>query len=397
MHRLDILTALLRHSGARRQGYVLILVLGLTTVITALGLAFINANGTTLTQAENRYRATRAQYASESGVAAAQHFLLYPPASVAEGDYWHGGNNLLIDGTADHFNVTVQQSATDTNRYTVSSTGVAFDGNGVTAVGKRRIVAEMLCPERPLYEVNHALLCSQGLTVPSNVTINGNVHANGAMNGSGVCNGAGSATLTLLWLTGTPPSPQSSLAPAVSIPNVTVAGCTTYSVQGTTYNARSYSSNSMEGSEATALNAIDMSATNPGRIIKPPAGDFTIKSGARLNGMLIVQGNLRIDGTGIQINAVSKYPALLVTGSISFHSDSVSAVITGPVRCNGFDQNGRQSCSLTINGCCITSSGFSSGSGNVFAFNWTLAGSRFWDFSRSGTLKPVTILSWKEG
>src|ERR1043166_4256202 len=94
--------------GARRA-YILILVLGLTAVVTALGMSFINANGTAAIQGDNRYRSARAQYVSESGISVAAHYLMNPPTGVTFGDYWRGAASVAVDASSDFVNVQVAQ------------------------------------------------------------------------------------------------------------------------------------------------------------------------------------------------------------------------------------------------------------------------------------------------
>jgi len=68
------------HRGCRtRRGYILIVVLGLTLLVTSLGIAFLEANSTAMPEAFNRLHAARAQYLAESGIHIASHYLIVPP------------------------------------------------------------------------------------------------------------------------------------------------------------------------------------------------------------------------------------------------------------------------------------------------------------------------------
>ena len=55
----------------RRGAYILIVVLGLTAVVTTLGWAFLDAQSTVVPEAVNWVGAIRSQYLAESGIALA--------------------------------------------------------------------------------------------------------------------------------------------------------------------------------------------------------------------------------------------------------------------------------------------------------------------------------------
>ena len=56
-------------------------------------------------------------------------------------------------------------------------------------------------------------------------------------------------------------------------------------------------------------------------------GDLTIKSGTEVDGTLIVQGNLNVEGSNVLIHSRDGFPALIVTGNLTF-SNLVASTMT---------------------------------------------------------------------
>lgn len=383
----------------RRPGYILIVVLGITAVIVSLGLAFINANSTVIPEAANRYRAARARYIAESGVQAGIHYLLYPPATVTDGDYWRGATNISVDDTTDYVDVAVQQDPSDVHQFQITATGVAHDFDGIRLAGKHKITATVLRPPEPKWRVPFALYSGAYLDVPTTAEVQGDLHAESDIVGYGWCNGAISATGSIDWQGTGPPTSITPLAPSVASPPVDPSLYTSYVHKGNTYSARNWPYNDIYWNEAQNLNGQDWSTTNPGRIIKPPVGSLLLRDMVRLSGTLVVEGNLLISGNGIQVNSVDGYPALVVTGDIRFASDSSDIVIDGSVLCGGrIDDRGRP-VSLEITGACMVHGSNplnSSGAMDTFRFVWSPTRSVFWDLASTARHEPMTILSWQE-
>src|SRR5205823_4486234 len=121
--------------------------------------------------------------------------------------------------------------------------------------------------------------------------VTGDIHTNGALTGTGWCNGALSACGTVSWTgTGSPTSSTPS-ATAVTAPSTNLMKYAIYTIRGKSYTATAYSSGTMRDTDATALNAIDMSATNPGRIIVATNPPLAFRLNANLNGTLVINGD----------------------------------------------------------------------------------------------------------
>ncbi len=384
-----------RRPVSGRRGYILVAVIGIAVLVTGLGLAFFEANSTAMPEASNRLYATRAQYLAESGVQLGIHFLMYPPAGTP-GEYWTGGTGIVIDDTSDFTDVMVAAVAGDPERFTVTAGGLAHDHDGQVR-GRQVVQADVYVPYGRHWRIPYAVTGSP-TTVPARVAIYGDIHSNSLLTGLGWCQGNVSAVGTALWTGSGPPASVTSLADPFTTPAINAALYLNYNVNGADYAAYSYAKNQLSQSDADLLNAVDMSATNPGRIVAPPVGNFTIQDAARLTGSLVVRGDLEIGGSNIEITAAPGFPALVVTGDIRFTANGADARIDGSVLCGGGLSDGlRPGISFRTVGAFIMNGEF-----NILAldgdyrFTWDQSRARFWNFENTADRKPVTLLSWKE-
>lgn len=387
----------------KRRAYILVFVLGITTVVTALGLSYIAANGTVMTQATNRYAAVRAQYVAESGVVLAGHFLQYPPTTVAAGGVYPGATGLAIDETFDTVGVTVTTSS-PANRYLMRATSTVRNSTGTSSLATQRVQAEVIVPPLPKWTLTQALLCRDAVTVPAGVSIKGNLHSNTSVNGpllGGSCTGAVTACGTALWLASGPPTSVLSLQPSVTLPSASTSLYSAYSIRGKSYSAYTgYSKNSMSSSDAASLQSIvnAASATNPGSVVILPSGAFKLSDSVTFNGLLVVRGDLEIDGSGNALTAKTDFPALVVTGSIKHTRSAASLTVTGPVVCGGeISDNGHSAAHMTFTGAVVAVAGVSKTAANgSLTITYSRAGATFWDLSRTNPPTPMTLLKWQE-
>ncbi len=386
----------LRRLKRQRRAYILVAVLGIAVLVTGLGLAFFEANSTAMPEASNRLYATRAQYLAESGVHLGMHYLMYPPTGTT-GDYWTGGTGIAIDGTSDYTDVVVTDVPGDPERYVISTDGFAHDFD-VQVRGKQSVQAEVYVPYGRKWRIPYAVTGTPA-TVPVRVQIFGDIHSNSALIGLGWCQGNVSAVGAASWPGSGPPASVTTLADPVAMPSMDVnVYYINYNINGTDYNAYAYARNEMEDLDSDALNAIDMSATNPGRIIAPVAGDFVLQRDARLTGSLVVRGDLLINGSNIEITAVQDFPALVVTGSVRFTVDGADARVYGSVLCDGnLTDELRSGIQFRTWGAFILNGGFDiKALDGDYRFTQDQTRSQFWNFENAGERKPATLLSWKE-
>ena len=382
--------------STRRRGYILIIVLGLTAIISTLGLSFLNAHSTVMPEAVNRFRATRARYLAESGVDIATHFLLYPPTTVSADGYWPGANGIAVDGTSDYTDVAVQQDAGDPNQFTVTALGVAHDFDGTTVVGKQTVTAQVLRPFDGKWRIPYGYLARGLAILPATVQVLGDVHSNNALLGNGWCQGNVSAAGAASWPGSGPPASVSSMQPVFTPPPADSALYAAYSIKGKDYTAHALGRRDLTPGQANAVNAIDMSLTNPGRILLADPGDFTLRSAATLTGTLVVAGDLKFHQNTL-LTAVANYPALVVTGDIVADKDEAKLTVIGSVICGGsILDRGRPNVFLSVRGACTAGTFDLSRGDGTYIFRWDPAYSVFWNLAESEAAYPATLLDWKE-
>jgi len=385
-----------RHHARGRRGFILILVLGLTVVVTTLGISFLESNSTAMPEAVNRAAAARARYLAESGIALGTRYLMHPPSTVAPGGYWTGGTGIAIDATSDYTNVVIAQDAVDPKLFTIAAMGIVKDPDGAIR-GKRSSAAQVIVPDDGKWHIPYAILGSS-MTIPATVTVQGDIHANGTLLGFGNCTGNVSASGLANWMGTGPPASVTSGAAQYARPQADPTLYATYNIRGTSYTAdTSLGGYFLNSSAASSLNAIDMSATNPGRIIMAPAGDFELRKNVQLIGTLVVQGNLMLSD-GVQVTALAGYPALVVTGDIVFWSGNMAATVLGSVICGGIiNDGGYNNLTLSVTGAFVTGNGFNIfNSSGAYVLTWDRNLATFWDFRKSSEQFPITILNWKE-
>ncbi|MFH1416761.1 MAG: hypothetical protein ABII12_00525 [Planctomycetota bacterium] len=377
------------------RGYILIVVLALTAVVTTLGWAFLDAHSTVMPAAANRQASTRAQYLAESGIDIGTHFVMYPPTTVAAGDYWTGASGIAIDATADYVNVSVTQDAGDDDLYEIKALGVVHNPDG-TVRGKHQISAEVLVPSKK-WEIPFAWLGTHTAWLQGPSEIYGDVHSNGNIQEEGWCNGALSAVGWVWWMGYGPVPPMTQNVDPYPAPSADPAVYATYHLGGTDYTAYVYNKSDMDVADVTALNAMDMSATNPGRIILAKPGDFKLKNDVSLVGTLVVAGDLKFEER-VQLTAVADYPALVVTEDIRADKDDASIEIVGSVLCGGWIwDNNKEDVVMSVTGAVIAGEGlYLEENDGDYTFTWDAARATFWNFEDASEPLPATMLTWEE-
>ncbi len=392
-------------SHGRRRAYILLIVLAFTALASSLGMSFLEANSTVMPEAVNYSGTVRAEVLASSGIAMASHYLLYPPTTVDLFSYYTGASGATIDSSGDYFDVSVSRSdkwsppKTDLNLYRLIATGVAKDPSGAIRA-KRSITAEIQAPPIGKWQFTQALWSNSTLYVPSQAFVTGDLHTNGNLTGNGSCTGAISASGTAIWTGSGPPKSVVSLASAISAPTIAPYQAAKYTIRGVMYSTYFLNKNDLSQSDTDALNAIDMSATNPGRIIILKDGNAKLHKDTNVNGTIVVNGRLEFEESGSRsITAVAGFPALVVTGDIRVNNNDSITTVTGSILCGGImDTNSKDRSSITVTGTCLAVGGLDipkPTSSQVF--NWSATWSVFWDIQNVPPApQPMTILDWKE-
>jgi len=437
-----------RRAAHRRSapGYALVLVLMFAALVTIAGTGFLAFHSLEAPQAYNMRGAVRADYLAGSAVSIASHYLAIPPSTVTAGNYWTGASGLSIDGTTDTVDITVTRDLVRPTIYTVSSTGIVRDPDG-TVRARKSVTADINTPPPKSWTLSRVFNSAGATTITNHTTLKGSLHANGNVTGQvgSSCQGVITATGSISWAGGGPPSSMQPNSTALALPTVNTSAWSRYVVHGVVYQPRTISSSSLgtlsvvtEGgtlsslfvllangkiavvdllgsllggllglgadvqvvTSSSGLTGASLSAshflksTNPGGVLVS-TGDLDLNSLA-LVGTLVVPGRLRVRSLQtVSITSMPNYPALVVTGDLEVE-DWSNFTVNGPVLVGGRIRGQRPT--INASGAWLsTGAGFDSDfvSGGSAALVYTTDFADFYDFSAT-VGHPMTLLRWTE-
>jgi hypothetical protein len=300
----------------RRRAFALVHVMIVVAMASVLGLAMLSGSALQVQQGINARLAGEADALAESGVNLAMYYLQYPSRAPAlKSGYWPGGTGMTL-GAASHgtFDVAVSRDMSDPQVYYVTSTGKASSGAGAPGQIARTVKAKLRV--QPGLQVRHGLLAGGNLTLGLNVKVtSGNVIVDGSLANYGiVLNTAWARSFPVLgsilkWL-------QLSAEAKVELPRPATIE---------KYDAYVYADGRAYPRERLAVSAI--TSTTLGSHSANPLGVYWSEGGLTLgdnvtvNGTLVVQGDLILNGGNVKITAPPGQPALIVTGSIRTRSN----------------------------------------------------------------------------
>jgi hypothetical protein len=290
-----------------RKGSALLVVLFIVMAITILSLGFLSRSDVELACGENMILKTQMDYLAESGLEHARGLILNPQDVSSE--YWSGDvRQQLATGSDDYYNVSVVKLDEYGCNYQITCNAYRKKGND--EIGRSSLEAELRL------DPCIAFWTQESTTVLNSVTINGDVYCNGTLTNNSIINGdvfanglVGSGSITGRQKT----TGDLSLA----WPQVTVGD---YSPDQT-------------------IEANSLEDTNKAGVLYCP-NDIELSGNVNVVGMLIVEANLTITGSGNVITAGKNLPAMLVTGDLIIKDDgrlviNGLAVVNGEVRIDG--------------------------------------------------------------
>lgn len=300
------------------KGVALLLVLGIIMAITLLSLGFIARCDTELACGQNMtIRVQMDQMAASS----LEHVrgLLLNPQEVADA-YWTGGALLRLDpNTNDFYDVTVDAN----DECTFDVVCEAYRLTNGEKIGASSLSASIrLDPSIGLWS-------GQDLYVYENWSITGDVYTPGTLNNPG---------------------------PSSAIDGDLFASGLTGDIIGATKDAGNLTLNWPPLTSSYDNTAYTSSPIGPGTVsgtygltnIWKSSGDL-ILDGATVNGMLLVDGDLTIQGSGVRLTAAKNLPAVYVTGDLILHT-ATDLRIQGLVAVDGDVLVGRDSTDLQVLG-----------------------------------------------
>ncbi|MDD4889852.1 MAG: hypothetical protein PHU85_07955 [Phycisphaerae bacterium] len=318
-------------TSRRHGGYALVLVIGLVAAVSVLGLSYIEDNSLTVQGSNNLCNLSRARYVAESGVEQAIFWLgeTNPPNANADG-YWPGATRQLVDTSGnDCCDVSVARDENDATRFCVTSVGYVMK-NATEPLLSHRVTVWVTRSLDPTVTLNYALLVEGTSSLSGNQTYNGPVHSNGSIINNGTI--AGNMTACGWALYGGGHRPTGTVAgyqAAVSFPDFEYNNFTSYKLNNATCAAAVYTSPNMQAGYVVP----NADTTNPGRVVYAGStrGYVTLKSNLALQGTLVVQGDVYLNGTNITITPQPGFPAIVASGHIYFQGASNTATLNGAV------------------------------------------------------------------
>ena len=291
-----------------RRGAALLIVLFIVMTITVLSLGFMSRCDTELACGQNMMLHAQIDSLAYSGLEQAKGLLLYPQDSAASAaGYWEGASGQQLASGNDYYDVSVAiHTAADTDpayRCTYDVNCESYRLKSGVKVGRSAIAAELRIDQCIAYWAD------TGSSIPSRMTVNGDVYCDGNLLNGGAINGDVFASA----LSGSA-SGQTKARSEVSVawPNVTLADFTSrYSVQ----------------TLAATVGGVQYGPYTPTKVCYYN-GTLTLSGGAVIEGMLAVNGDLQVSGTGNIITAGKNLPALYVRGDIIIQ-DNAELTVNG--------------------------------------------------------------------
>jgi len=294
--KMKFLNSKFKIQNSKEDGVALLVVLFIIMAITILSLGFMSRSDVELACGENMVLRTQMDYLAESGLEHAKGLILNPQDVASE--YWTGATaQQLAAGSEDYYDVGVVRDTNDCCNYIIDCNSYRMkDGQ---EIGRSSLSAQLRL------DPCIGLWIGSATTIWTGIRINGDVYCNGTLENKGVINGdvfagtlSGSGSiagrlkatsdLSLVW------------------PRVTVTDFTSR------YSTVTISSGSLSGVTLGPYG-------NPVQVCYR-SGDLLLAGDVRIESMLVVVGNLTIQGDRNMIVAPKNLPALLVTGDLTLKS-----------------------------------------------------------------------------
>jgi len=276
-----------RRNKINRRGAVLLVVLFVVMAITILSLGFLSRSDVELVCGGNMILRTEMDYLAESGLEHARGLILNPQDVGSQ--YWAGDvRQQLVAGSDDYYDVNVVSFGECNYQITCD----AYREKNGEKIGRSSLEAELRL------DPCIAFWAGASTTISQRITINGDVYCNGALINIGTINGDVFANSLIGSIAG-----RQEVIGDLSLqwPQVTVEDFTShYTVQ----------------SIGSILSGVTYGPYNPVRVCYNGGGDVELAGGVQIEGMLVVDANLTISGSGNVIAAGKNLPALFVSGDL---------------------------------------------------------------------------------
>ena len=330
-------------ASAPRRGAALVVVLLIVMVATILSLGFLSRSDVELACGENMILRAQMDYLAESALEHARGLILNPQDLSTE--YWQGDIGQQLYSGSDYYDINVTRhdpGSGPTYRCNYDIVGEAYRIRSGDITGRSTLRAELRL------DPCIGLWTGQNVRLSDAVTINGDVFCNGVLTNDGVINGDVFANV----LNGSIAGRHEPVADLSLVwPRVTVTDFVSH------YTIETIGSSNISNLTLGSCNPVRACYRN---------GDLVLAGSVRVEGMLVVDGDLTIRGGGNVITAGKNVPALFVADDLiidagaSLDVDGL-VVVDGGVQlggdCNGINIIGGLFCANTIAQAAMDSSG----------------------------------------
>lgn len=299
-----------KRNKTTRAGVALLVVLFIIMAITVLSLGFLSQSTVELACGENMILKTQMDYLAESALEHAKGLILNPQDVASE--YWTGATGQqLVAGSDNYYDVNVVKLG-ELN-YRITST--AYRQKGGTQVGSSSLTAEL--------RLDPCIAVRTGQwTTEDGTTVNGDVYSKSNLLGDGDINGDAFArgAITATDVEGQKYTGVEGANVPVDFPALVIDD----------FHPQYYI-----GSDAYYCWPIGVSDLNNiplGPYSGNPAGVYyrngslTLHNNVVINGTLVVEDDLIIQGRGNSITATKNFPAVIVGHNLEMNDDAQLAI-----------------------------------------------------------------------
>lgn len=367
------------------------LVMLMLAMSVVLGVTYMSIASVKVCSSDNYVGAARAKCLAESGLEHALYILQNKPSLLDASSAANPLGPYTIDGTGDSYVVWATLDAGTPGRYNLAAKGAS----GLLA---QKSGARATRSPLPFIGSTRAMtITASSAWLPSTVTINGNIQVNGKLNNYGHVNGDASATSTISdpsrYITGA----KLASAKAVPLPALTCNDYSSYKLFAQTYTTPTKTTNYLT-SASSLTNGGAVKDDNPGGVIRfDPWGSNTlvINDNVNFTGTIVIDGDVILDGSNIQLTATQGFPAIIASGSI-YVTGNTGATINGLVQANGglVGLNSNSYSRTTINGAIISnnSSGYDYYLRGKHTLNFKADSSNVYDINgKNGGLYAISL------
>lgn len=361
-----------------KRGFALILVLLLVAAGVVLGTSYLSAAAVRSNVSTSYKSLSRARYVSESGLQHGIYLLRDQTLQINNTGTTSLGTFAIESGCSDSYTISVTPAGN--GQYTLQSDSLV---NGV-----KRTSSMVVSRAVNSTNIKYGMLVGAGpVWLSSGVTLTGDIQCNsGILYNFGSINGTATSVGGILnygYIKNKPPG----IPPAQPVPQFNVADYASYTLNGVACSAKTFTGNNPPSGAITQ--------TNPGGVVYCTGTGITLGNNTTINGTLIINGDVTLDGNKITINPVSGFPAIVCSGSLKINTGcknngNINGVVAAA---KGIVPNGDKNTAMTINGAVVSQTlGMVSGLG---AYNINYQSANLYSFGTQSQA-TVSIVKWND-